>query len=324
MSHFDAALFRKALGVGIDRMWVSYGTVAEDSPDAHSVRFKDADDVAIPEGPLVTVNLHPSEIPVTCRVAGTQAGIGEADWAPMLQGDEVIVLIPEGDTHAGCIIVGRCSNEIDTFPLIVGGQDVTQNTFGFKRLRTPYIIETASSYLVRSATTGAQFGIDQTGQFILNDGDGSSFVFGADALALSSADGSTSIQILVGDQQIAMTAGNTTSFLLDAFASQFTSTGTLSLGTAGTISLQHAISLEQVVILFQAFMASILVSVPAGPLIPSVHFLPPLDQTIIFQQLSLALAMPVTPFVPLITAGLSLPTDPTGTIVGVGRAGLMI
>lgn len=318
---FDAALFRKALGVGVDRMWCSYGTVAEDSPDAHSVRFKDDKDVAIPEGPLVTVVLHPSEIVVVCRVAGASAGIGEGEWCPMLQGDEVVVLIPEGDTHAGCVIVGRCNNGIDTFPLVVGGQDASKNTFGFKRSRTPFILETAASYLVRSAVTGAQFGIDQTGQFIMNDGDGSSFFFGADALGMATSDGSTSIQLLVGDKQIAMTAGSTASFLLDASASQFTSSGMLSIAPGGILAMQHAVSVEQVLTILDAFLTILGTTFP-GPLV---------GVTVAGAKLALingALAgfagSPVTPYVPALTAALSIPPDPTGIIAGVGRVNFLM
>jgi len=255
----DLALLRQAVkGPGIDtRSWVSYGTIAEDSPDSHSVRFKDEEGLPFPEGPLISVLLHPSGIPITCRVAGGVGGIGEADWAPFLQGDEVIIVIPEGNTHAAPVIVGRLNNELDTFPLVVAGQDVTENTFAFRRMRTPFILETSSSYLVRSAVTGAQFGIDQTGQVIFNDGDGSRFFMGADAVGMSTADGSTSMQMLVAEQQIILTAGNVTSFLLDAVSSILTTSGTLSIGTSGLGvmsglgvvpggALQHAVTLEQV------------------------------------------------------------------------------
>jgi hypothetical protein len=248
---FDHATFGDAFArPGLDtRQWLSYGLVQSDTDNQHSIHFDDEEGSPIPEGPIVVATLQPSNITVPCRVAGSCAGNGEGEWFPFQQGDEVLVAIPEGDERAGCVIIARLNNELDAWPRVVAGQDSTGNNFGFRRLRTPYILETAASYLVRSAVTGAQFGIDQQGQFILNDGDGSRLFMGADAVGFSSGDGSTSLQILVGDKQLAMTAGSTASFLLDAKASQFTSKGTLSVGTTGLLSLGHAVTMEEVLML---------------------------------------------------------------------------
>src|SRR5258708_21906914 len=92
------------------RQWVSYGVVDDDQEDQKSVTF-DAD-----HGPLVSVTLQPSGIPVVCRVAGWCAGNGEAEYFPFVSGDEVVVHVPEGDERAGCIITGRCNSQIDRFP----------------------------------------------------------------------------------------------------------------------------------------------------------------------------------------------------------------
>lgn len=325
MSYFDAALFREALkGPGMDtRTWVSWGNVAEDSPDQHSVRFVDDEGDPFGEGPLVTVVLRPSGVTVVCRVATACAGLGESEWHPFVQGDDVLVVIPQGNTHAGCAIIGRGNNEIDAFPSVVAGQDVTGNTVGFKRLRSPFIVETASSYLIRSAVTGAQFGIDQTGQVIFNDGDGSRFFMGADAVGVSTADGSTSVQALVGDKQIAMTAGDVTSLLLDANASQFTSPGTLSIGTSGAQTLQHAVTLEQVVNMLHNLLLSLAVVHP-GPLIGAA--IAPTAPAIINGMLPLASIAPITPFQAAILLALTNPlpnADLTGQFPGVGRPGFL-
>lgn len=328
------------------RTWVSYGTVTEDTPEQRSVRFVDESDNPIPEGPLISVELHPSGVPVVCRVASQCAGVGESEWHPFIQGDEVLVALPEGNTHAGCMIIGRGNNALDSFPLVVAGQEVKSNTFGFKRIRTPFIVETAASYLIRSAVTGAQFGIDQTGQVIFNDGDGSRFFMGADAVGFSTSDGSTSLQALVEAQQLAMTAGSTTSFLLDKSSSQFTTTGTLSLGTTGNLSMQHAVSLEQVVNLFINFVYFLKsagvtgLDGPTGPLFAATF---PLNfNTLLATWLGPAGAGgpstptpatgggnfgPLAPVLAIITAALANPlpgADPTGLTPGIGRPGLMI
>lgn len=230
------------------RVWSSWGTVAQDTPEQPSVRFKDETGAVIPDGPYVAVDLHPWGHRVQCRVSSMCAGVGESEWHPFVQGDEVLVSIPEGNFMAGCMIVGRANNALDQFPAIVAGQDATANNFGFKRMRAPFIIETASSYLIRSAVTGAQFGIDQTGQVIFNDGDGSRFFMGPDAVGFTSADGTTSIQVLQESKQIALNAANgASSFLIDGAASQFATTGTFSISTTGLLGLGHAVTLEQVV-----------------------------------------------------------------------------
>src|ERR1019366_2087115 len=138
MSHYDAGLAREAVAGPIDtRQWVSYGTVSPETPDAKSTTFTKE------YGPLVNVKLHPTGIPVVCRVAHEVAGNGEGEWFPFIEGDEVIVLIPEGDETAGCVIMGRLNQEIDFWPTIVAGQDPRLNNFAFRRMRTPYIFETA-------------------------------------------------------------------------------------------------------------------------------------------------------------------------------------
>src|SRR5579859_785093 len=120
---FDHAQYANAFRrPGMDtRQWVSYGTVDADTSDAKAIQFKDDDGNPSPYGPLVSVTLQPSGVSLPCRVLGQVAGNGEADYFPFLAGDEVLVLLPEGDERAGAVIVGRLNQEIDAWPLIVAG-----------------------------------------------------------------------------------------------------------------------------------------------------------------------------------------------------------
>lgn len=319
---FDHSTYGEALArPGMDtRQWLSYGIVNDETADQPSTHFDDGDGKPLEAGPLVSVTLQPSNIAVACRVAGRVAGNGEAEWSPFQARDEVLVAIPEGDERAGCCIIARLNNSFDAWPRTVAGQDATKNTFAFHRVRTPHIVETSSSYLVRSATTGAQFGIDGTGQFIMNDGDGSRFFFGADALGLSSADGSTSVQVLVGAQQIAMTAGNVTSLLLDATQSQLLTPGILLLGTGGTFPNGHAVTVEQLVVFFDSVLKAL---AAANPGAVTGAGLAPLVTAIINAAFPLAAAAPIAPYQAALTTAISKPPDPSGAFPGVGRASLL-
>lgn len=171
-------------GAGIDpRQWVSYGIVAPETDDEHSVTF-DPD-----MGPLVDVTLQPSAIPVRCRVAGWSMGNGESEYYPFLQGDEVVVAVPEGDERAGCIIIGRCNNQIDAFPTIVAGQDVAKNNFAFRRTRAPFVWETAQSWGVRNAANGALLMMGQDGTLTISDGFQDFLHLGPDFVGLQAYDG---------------------------------------------------------------------------------------------------------------------------------------
>lgn len=329
------------------RQWISLGVVDPDTGDQHSTRFKDADDAALAFGVLVNVTLQPSGIPIQCRVGSIVAGIGEAYYVPFQQGDEVLVALPEGDEGFQPVIIARLNNEIDTWPAVVGGQDATQNTFGFLRLRTPFIVETSASYLIRSVTTFAQIGIDQDGQIIMNDADGGRLFMGADAFGLSlPASDNTSIQLLRSGPQIALTVGNVTFFTLDTSASQFTTPGTLAIATSGGFANGHAITAEQVTALICNVLASLAQtgSFTAGPLGPTYAVSPQSALGTVLGPAILALAgvVPVGPlpggnfaallppiFGPTgaISVALANPLaglDPTGTTPGLGRPGFTL
>lgn len=231
MGGFDRARFGQSMaGPGMDtRQWVSYGLVEKDSPDARSVRFKDEDGNLFDEGPLVTVTLQPSNITVVCRVSSQAAGNGDADWAPFLQQDEVLVVIPEGDESAGPVIIGRMNNSIDKWPDKVAGQDATKNNFAFRRLTSPFILETASSYMVRSATTKANFTIDTKGNIFLSSADSHVLLLNADVVKLGLAKDAVAITMDPTTKQLGLSAN-----------------GTILLSAAGSPTVYHLATVEGV------------------------------------------------------------------------------
>lgn len=300
------------------RQWVSLGLVDEDQPDAKSVQFKTADGQPLPEGPLVAVTLQPSGVSVVCRVASSCAGNGEGEWYPFVSKDEVVVVIPEGMERCGPIIIARCNNEIDAFPDVVAGQDPTTNTFAFKRLRSPYICESAGAILFRSALTGAQFGLDPTGQLIIGDGEQNSIVMSPSAMGLTSGDGDYLMQINLQDGEVTLAAKDA-GLTISPTESRFLSKGTLSFATSGLPgqALGHAVTAEQVVLLISAVLPTLSPNL-TSPITPA--------QSIALMTAAIAAAsgLPLSPYIPAITAALSIPPDPSGTLPGFGRAGYML
>lgn len=244
---FNQGLFAQAFAIpgGDPRQWISYGIVAPDAEDSPSVTLKDDDGNPSPYGPIVRVILQPSGNAVPCRVAASVAGDNEGEWYPFLEGDEVLVVIPEGHERAGCAIIGRLNQEIDRWPIAVAGQDATKNTFGFRRMRTPYVVETGASYLIRSAKTGSQIGIDQNGNVLINDGDRGALMIGPEALGFANGDGDAFVNIFPPTKEVYLGA-DTTTFLLAAETSKFISQGDLTLAVAGGAANQHAVTAEQV------------------------------------------------------------------------------
>lgn len=332
---------------GMDtRQWISYGTV---EPGEESVIFTDDDGTnPSPIGPIVIVKLVPSDVIVPCRVASSCAGVEEGEWAPFVAGDEVLVAVPEGDERAGCVIIGRLNQGIDRFPLRVAGQDVTKNTFGFKRLRTPYVIETASSFMIRSALTGAGLTIDQTGNMYLVSGDGHRFAMHASFLKLEAKGGSSFLQIDPEQDEVLVQGGGTTQLALNKSASTFFTMGTLDIGTGGAAGSGHAITTEQVIALFVNFIP-FLVSLGATlPAWTAALAGAPASLDSLISAWVTACATPGVPFTgaapasvfttyPLtfgpagtintgLLAGGAIPPDPTGALImpGIGRANLTL
>ncbi len=162
-----------------NKQWVSMGLVVDD-PEVPPVEFNREDGQV-----YVNVSLEPSKVPVRARVAGQVAGAGEAEYFPFMPNDEVVVLIPQGDEGAGCVIIGRLNQALDPFPMdSVAGQDPTTNTFAFRRRRTPVVEEFAGPVLFRNALSGALFSLDDKGGVTLKDGENSALQISADAMSL--------------------------------------------------------------------------------------------------------------------------------------------
>jgi len=231
---------------GIDpRQWFSYGVVddmTDDDPEP-SVVFDEE------YGPLVKVTLHPSMTPANCRVAGSVAGNGEGEYHPFVAGDEVLVLIPEGNEKGDCVIIGRMNNAIDKFPSdSVAGQDPTTNTFGFKRCRTPVVHEYAGPYTLRSALTGALLAFDETGSLTVRDGEGSGFQIGPDAIGLLSSDGKFLIQLDLTGKHALIQADDAIISISGTGANpeqnMIAVPGPIAIGASGNAPGEHAISTE--------------------------------------------------------------------------------
>ncbi len=325
------------------RQWISYATVDADTKDAKSIQFADDGGNPSPYGPMVSVTLQPSGISVPCRVGHQVAGDGEGEWYPYAAGDEVLVAVPEGNERAGCVIICRLNQEIDGWPTVVAGQDPTKNTFGFRRMRTPFIIETAASYLIRSAKTGSQIGIDANGNLIMNDGDKGTLLIGPEVIGMASGDELAWVHVFPPTHEVYLGA-DTTTFLLSPKESKFISQAGISFSTAGGMSNGSGVTAEQVV----AFIINVIAALGAisafNPLSPLVAPTPAIIAPVVAAALAAlggstpASAVPGGSFPPpyfgavfgpggALAAALSNPlasVDVTGQIPGFGRSGFKL
>lgn len=260
----DSALMGEATSrPGNDtRQWISLGTVVEETSGTKSVEFKDETGTPLPSGPMVRVTLQPSNIRVLAMVGQQVVGNGEGEWVPFIQGDQVLVALPSGDENFAPTIICRVASRYDPFPTAVAGQDPTKNTFAFKRRRTPYIEETASSWMVRSAITGAQVAIDQQGALFLSTGDKHHFILNADVMSWGNAENTVEIQLQVSDKNIIMSANTSRVELMSSGQSLISSAGPLAITGGGASAKHHEVSLEQVINLFVNFLY--LLTGPAG------------------------------------------------------------
>ena len=250
-------------GPGQDtRIWVSYGIVNQETGDDHSVEFD-------PEwGPLVWVVLQPHDQLVACRVSSSIAGNGESTWHPFLQADEVIVVVPEGDTRSFPVIIGRLNNSMDKFPTSVGGQDTTKNNFGFMRRRGPYLIEGDDAILLRSSVTKAMLGIDAKGNITISCGEKNVMQFGPTGIALQDKDANGQIYLDTESGKVGMFYGGS-AMVLNGSDALITTKGKTVISSAGQLGSLHGISAESVVLLLYNTLALL------GPLIAPVAALNP-------------------------------------------------
>ncbi len=335
MRSFDHASFANAFG-GPKSTWVSYGIVNAETPEEPSVQLTGQDGGTLAYGPMLSVTLQPSGRVVSARVGSMVAGAGEAEYYPFVAGDEVVVLLPEGHERGGAVVVSRLNQSLDAWPSVVAGQDATKNTFGFRRMRTPFVVETAASYLIRSAVTGAQIGIDPEGKLILSDGDQGTLVIGPEAVGIASGDGTAFVHVLPPTKETYIGA-DTTTFLISPNESQFISQSSISFATAGGMASGHGVTAEQVV----AFVIDVVTACAAAgwlAIVPSAAVIQP----IVASALA-ALQTPVpTDSVPggvfatyptifgptgllnAIGANPLAAVDVTGTVPGYGRAGFKL
>lgn len=298
------------------RHWTSHAIVDRETAEQKSVEFTKE------YGPLVSCTLQPSGIPVRARVAGAVAGNGEADWFPFLEGDEVQVAINEG--HEGsCVIIGRLNQEIDAFPTSVAGTDVTQNNVAFRRVRTPYIFETAAAYLVRNAATGSYLAMDATGSVQLVNGDKAFLALTPHLIGIQTGDGKALIQIDVEKLQVNIEA-NGFKATLDAKRSIITSAGTIEIAGKGNQAGEHATSIEAIAGLLDIILKAAAAAATAPPALVSffASFSAPATLAAL---LTGAAALPVDPALrAAIATGLLLPKNPAAGLAGLGAPGVLI
>lgn len=288
---------------GIDpRQWISYGVV-----DDEAVTFDEE------LGPLLAVTLQPSGYQVTCRLAYGTAGNGEGEYHPFVPGDEVLVAIPEGDERAGCVVFGRLNNGIDKFPdKSVAGQDPTTNTFGFRRMRTPWVEEIAGPWLLRQATTGALVSLDTKGTLTLKDGQKAALQMTPDLFGYQSGDAKFLLQLDLTGKRFTLQVDDAVLTISGSKASPAKSAlaipGTFAITTSGNPAAEHVATIEAIANVLAQLLGTI------SPLITSG--LAPLVTPAAGAPIGPAIATPIvaalTPaqLATAITAAASAPANP--------------
>lgn len=123
----DVRRMAKALeGPGIDtRFWVATGIVATVDDDGN---IQDDDPKAVyisRAGVEVDVVLLPSQDQITCRVAS--GGPGAQDFRPVHPGDEVLVLIPDGEHGSSPVVVALLNGQSDPIATDGSGRPLFAN-----------------------------------------------------------------------------------------------------------------------------------------------------------------------------------------------------
>lgn len=255
---------------GIDpRMWVSFATVDDDvdGDDGKAIQFDEEDGQV-----YVNVTLKPSLVPARARLGMLCSGNGEGAYFPLMPGDEVLAVLPEGDPRAGVVVVARLANFYDPIPReSVGGKDPTLNALAFVRTRAALTIESGATIMLRSATAGAFLQLDAKGGITLRDGAKGVLQMNADVLGYQNEDTSVIFQLDLNEPRLNVQVGDAAMILcgngssdtpqsyLAAPSSFAIATGGLSINSA----VEHATSTEAVANVLVALGA--LVGVPWPP-----------------------------------------------------------
>lgn len=236
---------------GIDpRQWISMGLVTAGGEGDEIVVFDEEEGQV-----LVRVLLEPTKIPVFARVGASMAGNGEGEYFPFVEGDEVLVAIPEGDERSGCVIVARLNNGIDKFPMSsVAGQDPTTNAFAFRRTKTPFVEERAGPIFLRSALNGAFFSIDTAGVITIRDAEASVIQLSPDVIGIQGPSDPDNppeflLQLNLTDRQFSLQVGDA---VLNLSASDATPSpnnilqtpDNLTIGAGGNAASEHLMTVE--------------------------------------------------------------------------------
>lgn len=324
LAGFDWQTFARMMSYpGIDpRCWVSTAIVDVDTPQARSVQFDDEEGQPLPH-PIVNVTMQPSGTPVSARVLSSVSGAGVGEWHPFVGGDEVLVAVPSGDEAAGVIIMGRLSNALDRHPRNVAGNDTTQNSLGFKRFVEPYVLESATSILLRVAKTNTFLSLDPTGAATLKSGAGHYLALHDDLVGLQTADTSCLVQIDPAKQTVFLQAKGT-QLSLDDEGSHLLSPGPMNVTVSGGgYAPGHAVTTEQVVTILNAF--GLAAAAASTTPLTLVAFFASLTTPATLAAIVAAAATPAAsiagPIAAAITLALKVPPDPSGADTGIGRPG---
>lgn len=235
------------------RQWISNGIVHNTDPKK-VVSFDEEMGC-----PLVCVTLEPSGHPVHCRVSSAIAGNGEGEWHPFIEGDEVLVALPEGLETSNPVIIGRLNNSYDKFPMdSVAGQDPTTNVFAFRRRRTPFIEEFAGPIMWRTVPSGAFLSLDKQGTVTLRNGEGDALQLSADVFGYQSNDSKAILQMNLTNKQFLLQMGDAYFQISASDASKEVNTlmtpGAFVLATSGNAPAEHVATTESVAAMFAAFL----------------------------------------------------------------------
>lgn len=147
---FDFRRFAKGIaGPDIDsRHWVSYGTVASVNGEDGTPDFGDPNAVLVtPAGVEVDVVLEPIGHPITCRY-GIAAG-AVFICPPIFPGDQVMVIVPDGDSSMIPEIVRIIPGSSDPIPVGDDGKPVFQNDRFLIMSKVPIEIRSTNGTMVR-------------------------------------------------------------------------------------------------------------------------------------------------------------------------------